>query len=291
MPEPLSYRNLVQEGDLAQLVSPTNKVYIIRLLHGGELHTHRGIVYFDSLIGLPWGSQVVTHLGSPFFLFQPSLSDILRETKRNTQIIYPKDIGYILVMLGIGPGSVVIEAGTGSGAFTTALAWSVGPQGHVYSYELRPETQRLAVRNLERLGLSERVTFKLHDIADGFDERNADALFLDLTNPFDYMQQARRALKLGGFFGAILPTTNQVERLLSTLHPNGFAFIEVCEILLRYYKANAERLRPVDRMVAHTGYLIFARPFIEGSSQASALGYSSERSEVADINDRDENCE
>jgi len=264
MTETMSYQELTREGDLAQLVSPTNKTYIVRLLPGGELHTHRGIVTFDSLIGLRWGSQVTTHLGSPFFLLQPSLYDILRETRRNTQIIYPKDIGYILLMLGIGPGSFVIEAGTGSGALTTALAWSVGPQGHVYSYEKRPEMQKLAIRNLERLGLAERVTFTLRDIADGFDERSADALFLDLTNPFDYMQQVRRALKNGGFFGAILPTTNQVQRLLGSLHPNGFAFIEVCELMLRYYKANADRLRPADRMVAHTGYLIFARSFIEG---------------------------
>ena len=112
-------------GDLVELVSPTNKVYLIRLKAGEKLHTHRGIVNHDDLIDIPWGSRVDTHLGSPFFLLQPSLNDILRETRRNTQIVYPKDIGFILVMLGIGPGSIVVEAGTGSGALTTALAWAV----------------------------------------------------------------------------------------------------------------------------------------------------------------------
>ncbi len=250
---------LTQPGDLIELVSPTNKIYLVRLTPEGQLHTHRGVVEFNDLIGLPWGSQVSTHLGSPFFLLQPSLSDILRETRRNTQIIYPKDIGFILVAMGIGPGSTVLEAGTGSGALTTALAWAVGPSGHVFSYEQRPEMQKLAAKNLDRLGYSERVTLKLRDVGEGFDERNVDALFLDLPNPYDYIPQTRQALKAGGFFGSILPTTNQVQRLIFTFHPNGFAFVEVCEVMLRYYKANAERLRPVDRMVAHTGYLIFAR--------------------------------
>ncbi len=252
-------QNNTCEGDLAQLVSPTNKVYLVRLKRGEQLHTHRGIVNFDDLIGMPWGSEVSTHLGSPFFLLQPSLSDILRATRRNTQIIYPKDIGYILIMMGIGPGSIVLEAGTGSGALTTALAWSVGSEGHIYSYESRPEMQKLALKNLERLGLIDRVTIKLRDIAEGFDEDSVDALFLDLPNPFDYMPQVRQALKGGGYFGTILPTMNQVSRLLYTFHPNGFAFVEVCELILRHYKPNADRLRPTDRMVAHTGYLIFAR--------------------------------
>jgi tRNA (adenine57-N1/adenine58-N1)-methyltransferase len=252
-----------QEGDLIQLVSPTNKVYLVRLVAGGQLHTHRGVVNFDPIIGIPWGSQVYTHTGSLYYLLQPSLSDILRETKRNTQIMYPKDIGFVLVTMGIGPGAQVLEAGTGSGAFTTALAWAVGPQGHVFSYDMRPEMQNLARKNLERLGLMERVTLKERDIAEGFDEQGVDALFLDLPNPYEYMPQVRQALKSGGYFGSILPTTNQVSRLIYVFHANGFAFVDVCEMILRYYKPVADRLRPVDRMVAHTGYLIFARALLK----------------------------
>jgi tRNA (adenine57-N1/adenine58-N1)-methyltransferase catalytic subunit len=252
-----------KDGDLVELVSPTNKVYFIHLKSGEQLHTHRGIVNHDDLIGLPWGSRADTHLGSPFFLLQPSLNDILRETRRNTQIVYPKDIGFILVMMGIGPGSVVLEAGTGSGALTSALAWAVGPEGRVFSYEVRQDMQKLARKNLERLDLDRRVTLKQRDIAEGFDEEGVEAVFLDLPNPQEYMPQVRRALRPGGFFGSILPTTNQVSRLLSTFHKNGFAFVEVCEILLRYYRANADRLRPTDRMVAHTGFLIFARCLLD----------------------------
>jgi len=253
---------VTHEGDLVQIVSPTNKIYFARLLPGGSLHTHRGVLKFDDLIGVPWGIQVKSHLGSTFYLLQPSLGILIQDIKRNTQIMYPKDIGYTLVTLGIGLGSTVIEAGTGSGALTTALAWAVGTQGKVYSYEVRQEIQNLAQKNLERVGFLPRVDLKLKDISAGFDEKNVDVVFLDLPNPYDYISQAKEALMPGGYFGAIVPTVNQVERLLYALHEHLFAFVDVCEILLRYYKANPIRLRPTDRMVAHTGYLIFARKII-----------------------------
>jgi tRNA (adenine57-N1/adenine58-N1)-methyltransferase len=139
----------------------------------------------------------------------------------------------------------------------------------VYSYEIRPEMQELARKNLTQLGLADIVEFKLRDVAEGFDERDVDALFLDLPNPWDYLVQAHEALASGGFFGSILPTTNQVSRLLSALEEAHFGLIEVEELLLRQYKAVPARLRPMDRMVAHTGYLIFARALIplEESSQ------------------------
>ncbi|MCE7920679.1 MAG: tRNA (adenine-N1)-methyltransferase, partial [Chloroflexi bacterium CFX1] len=104
-----------------------------------------------------------------------------------------------------------------------------------------------------------RVDFKLRDIQEGFDESDADAFFLDVQNPFDYIAQVRAALKPGGFFGSLMPTYNQVEKVLYALKQNNFAFVEVCELLLRYYKTNPARLRPTDRMVAHTGFLVFAR--------------------------------
>ncbi|MBI4732715.1 MAG: tRNA (adenine-N1)-methyltransferase [Chloroflexi bacterium] len=248
-----------QPGDLAQLVGLRHKHYIFPLVPGGLMHTHRGVLNHDDLIGLAWGSQVFSHQGSPFFLLQPSLADILTELKRSTQIMYPKDIGFILTTLSIGPGQTVMEAGTGSGSMTVALAFAVGPQGRVVTYEKRPEFQQLAQKNLSRLGLEGRVAFKLRDIAEGFDETDADAFFLDVANPWDYIAQVRRALKPGGFFCNLVPTFNQVETLLYALRRTHFAFIEVCEIMLRYYKPEPTRLRPTDRMVAHTGFLTFAR--------------------------------
>lgn len=256
----IQLKTYAHEGDLALLVSAQNKRFIIRLSPDQQLQTHRGVLNHKDLIGLPWGTQVLSHLGSPFLIIQPSLADILLETKRNTQIMYPKDIGFILVNMGIGPGQHVVEAGSGSGALTTALAYAVGPQGHITTYEIRPEMQNLARKNIERIGLADRVTFRLGDIGEGIAETGADAFFLDLPNPQDYLAIVRNALKPGGFFGSILPTTNQVSLLLIALRRERFSFTEVCEILLRFYKTAHDRLRPTDRMVAHTGYLIFSRP-------------------------------
>jgi tRNA (adenine57-N1/adenine58-N1)-methyltransferase len=247
-------------GDLVLLLSEDGKRFLIRLNPEVDLQTHRGVLPHQKLIGLPYGSRVETHLGTPFMLFRPSLRDLLLQTKRRTQIMYPKDIGYVLLRLSVRPGGTVLEAGTGSGALTTALAWAVGEEGKVYSYDRREEMQALARRNLQRLGLEHRVEFKVRDLAEGFDERDMEAVFLDLPNPEDYLEPARTALAPGGQFGALVPTANQVSRLLERLPQHRFAAPEVCEILLRFYKPVAERLRPEDRMVAHTGYLIFARP-------------------------------
>lgn len=253
---------VANEGDLVELVGLSHKHFIFELAADKDFHTHRGVLHHNDLIGLPWGSQVFSHNGAPFFMLQPSLSDILREIPRRTQIIYPKDMGYLLFTLGVGPGQKVVEAGTGSGALTSALAYLVGKEGHIYTYEQRPEFSEYAQKNLARVGLSERVTFKVRDIAEGFDETNADILFLDVPNPFDYIGSARRALKPGGMFASLLPTFNQVSKLLIVLRQHDFAFVDVCEIMLRFYKPEPDRLRPVDRMVAHTGYLIFARPVV-----------------------------
>ena len=272
-----------QEGDLVELVGLSHKHFIIQLKAGGELHTHRGIVKHNDLIGLAWGSEIFSHNGSPFFMLQPQLGDLLRNTPRNTQILYPKEIGYILVNMGIGPGVHVLEAGTGSGSLTTAFAYSVGDTGKVVSYEVRPDFQALAQKNIERLGLSHRVDFKLGDIANGFEETGVDALFLDVANPFDYIPQVRAALKPGGFFGTILPTVNQVTRLLPALRFHSFAFIEVCEILIRFYKPEPERFRPVDRMIAHTGYLIFARPIIPAMREGEEMDASLIEAESNDM--------
>lgn len=246
-------------GDLIQLVGLSHKSFIFTLTPGLELHTHRGVVQHDDLIGKNWGSQIFSHNGSPFFLLQPSLPDLLKHTKRATQIMYPKEIGYILLHMGIVPGTKVIEAGTGSGSFTSALAYYIGDKGKVYTYEVNEKTQLIARKSLEKLHLSERVEFKVRDISEGFDEIGVDAVFLDVANSYDYMHIVKKALKPGGYFGCILPTMNQVVKLLITLRQNEFAFVDVCDISLRYYKSEPLRFRPADRMISHTGYLIFAR--------------------------------
>jgi tRNA (adenine57-N1/adenine58-N1)-methyltransferase catalytic subunit len=251
--------SIARDGDIAELVGLSHKHFIITLQADTKFETHRGILQHNDLIGKPWGAQVFSHLNAPFFLLQPSLADLLTDLPRTTQILYPKDIGFILVTMGIGPGKKIIEAGTGSGSMTIAIAYAVGPEGRVYSYEVQPDRQNLAKKNIDRVGLASWVNFKLRDIQAGVDETDADAFFLDVPNPWDYLAQVRAALKPGGFFGSLLPTINQVEQLLIALRRERFAFVEVCEILIRYYKAEPTRLRPTDRMVAHTGFLIFGR--------------------------------
>jgi tRNA (adenine57-N1/adenine58-N1)-methyltransferase len=249
-----------QENDLVLLIGQDRKQFVIRLQAGGQLQTHRGCINHDDLLDRPLGREIQSHLGYSFVVLQPSTFDLVQQLKRTTQIMYPKDIGYILLKLNVMPGCRIIEAGTGSGGLTLALARAVGTSGRVYSYEVRPDILSLAQANLDALGLGHCVDFKLRDIAEGFDEADVDALFLDVRRPWLYLPQVVESLKDGGFWGAILPTTNQVSQLLAAMEAQQtFGHIEVEEIVVRPYKAVPARLRPVDRMVAHTGFLIFAR--------------------------------
>jgi len=248
-----------QKNGLVQLVADRNKSFIFRLKPGEIFQSHHGVIHHEALIDIPWGSQVKTHLGKVFIILQPALDDLLRAIPRTTQIIYPKDIGYIIVTMGIGPGSNVIEAGTGSGALTIALAYVIGDTGKLISYDKEEKNILTAKKNLVSFGLENYVTLKNQDIANGFDETNFQAVFLDLPNPEDYCSQIRKALIPGGYFGCILPTANQVSALITSLKRYNFSFIEVSELLHRYYKTTATRFRPEDKMVSHTGYLVFAR--------------------------------
>lgn len=270
-----TYSSTARDGDIVQLVGLRHKHFILNLQAGAKFETHRGILQHDDLIGRQWGTQVYSHTGAPFFLLQPSLADLLIDLPRTTQIMYPKDIGFILVTMGVGHGQTVLEAGTGSGSMTTALAYTVGPQGRVISYEVKPDVQNLARKNLTRFKLDSRVEFKLRDIQEGFDESDGDSFFLDVQNPYDYIPQVRAALKPGGFLCCLIPTFNQVEKTLHAMRQFNFAFIEVCEVLLRYYKPEPTRLRPTDRMVAHTGFLVFGRK-IEPSEDPRGLELSQE---------------
>ena len=255
----MSHFGLAQIDDLVLLISEDGKRFYTRLVAGRQQHTHQGIIDHDQLVGQPLGRKIVSSTGHTYIIVEPSLAELLKEVKRKTQIIYPKEAGRIILKLNIYPGRQVIEAGSGSGALTMALARFVWPGGRVYSYEARPEMLQNAQANIEKVGLSEAVVFKLKNINDGFDETEVDALFLDVREPWRYLAQAKAALKQSGFFGAIVPTTNQITELLIGLKKNDFGGVEVEENLKRSYKPVAGRLRPEDVMVGHTGYLVFAR--------------------------------
>jgi tRNA (adenine57-N1/adenine58-N1)-methyltransferase catalytic subunit len=247
------------EGDLALLVAPGEKRYLLRLRAGGQLHTHLGIYRHDDLIGQLFGTLTYSQLNHPALLLQPALRDLMTHIKRGTQIIYPKDAAYLTYRLNLRAGTRVIEAGTGSGSLTIALAWAVAPLGRVYTYEVRPEVGSLARANLQRAQLDDFVTFHEQSIDEGFVETGVDALFLDVREPWRFLRHVPRALKPGGYFAGLVPTTNQVSDLIEGLEQTGFVEISVEELLLRTYKPIPERLRPNDMMIGHTGFLVFAR--------------------------------
>ena len=248
-----------QTGDTVLLISEDGKQFYTKLNPGRRQHTHQGIIDHNDLIGQPLGRKVMSTTGHAYTVVEPSLAELMKGVKRNTQIIYPKEAGRIIFKLNIFSGRRVIEAGTGSGALTLAMAKFVAPSGKIYSYESRPEMVENARANLERAGVMDYVELKHHNIINGFEETNVDALFLDTKDSWRYIAFAKTALKPSGFFGAILPTTNQVTDLIIALKDNDFDGIEVEEIFVRGYKPNPGRLRPQDTMVGHTGYLIFAR--------------------------------
>ena len=251
-------------GEMVLLLAPDGKRILQKLTPGQQIHTHLGFIPHEAITGRAFGSSVSTQLGQPFVLLRPSTLDLVMHGKRQSQIVYPKEIGYILLKMNIVPGTRIVEAGTGSGALTLALARAIQPNGKVYSYEEREDMQKTARQNLARAGASEWVEFKIRDIRAGFDEREVDALFLDVREPWLFLAQAHAALAPGGFFGSLVPTVNQVSEMLGEMERmSNWIEIEVSEILHRFYKTNAERLRPSDRMVAHTGYLLFARSVSE----------------------------
>jgi tRNA (adenine57-N1/adenine58-N1)-methyltransferase len=248
-----------QPNETVLLISEDGKKFYTKLTPGHRQHTHQGIIDHDNLIGQPLGRKLTSSTGHQFVAVEPSLAELMKEVKRRSQIIYPKEAGRIIFKLNIYPGRRVIEAGSGSGALTLALARFVAPTGRVYSYELRPDMLVTARTNVDKAGLLEYVDFKQRDIGEGFDETEVDAVFLDVREPGAYLPQVKAALKNSGFFGAIVPTTNQVSHLLRDLKYHDFGGLEVEENFLRTYKPIPGRLRPHDIMVGHTGYLIFAR--------------------------------
>ena len=247
-------------GELVIVVTPQGKRRLRRVEENQDIHSQEGVLRMADIASAPYGSEVKTTLGVPMRLMRPTLADLVKGVKRQTQILYPKDIGFICMKLGVGPGRTVIEAGTGSGSMTVALSWFSGETGRVHTFEAREEFHKLARRNLEWAGVGQNVIMHCHDIADGFGEvTNADALFLDVRTPWEYLHHIPGAVAPGAMLAFLLPTVDQVGKLLLGLERGPYDDLEICEILVRRWKPVADRLRPEDRMIAHTGFLVFAR--------------------------------
>lgn len=251
---------MIPYGELVVYVTPRGRRYLRRLAEGEDWHSNDGTLSAADVAAADFGAVVRTNQGVPVQILEATLADRLKGVKRQTQIIYPKDAAYICLRLGAGPGRVIAEAGCGSGGLTTAFSWFCGPTGRVVSHDAREEFVKLARRNLDWAGVGANVELHCRDVgAEGFAVTGADALFLDMRTPWECLDQAVAAVKPGATFGFLLPTADQVGRLLLGLEQGAFGAVEVCEILLRGWKPVADRLRPEDRMTAHTGFLVFCR--------------------------------
>lgn len=285
---------MISDGELVLYVSPKGKRYLRRLDPRDPLHTHDGKFEIEDVRAAGFGGRAVSHLGIKYLVLKPTLYDLCKNLRRQTQIIYPKDLGYIMMRLSVGPGARVVEAGSGSGSMTMALAWFVGPTGKVYTYERREEFKKLCGRNLAWAGLDDgRVEQCERDIVDGFDQTDVDALFLDVRTPWEYLAQARAAVKTGAPMAFLLPTMNQVSDLVRGLQEGPFMDVEVLEILVRRWKPVPDRMRPTDRMVAHTTFLVFCRAAPEGmvgGLTASEIAGSKKAFAGEDVDGLEEAC-
>jgi tRNA (adenine57-N1/adenine58-N1)-methyltransferase len=249
----------IGEGDYIILCLKQRKTYMVKVEAGKTFHTHKGYIKFDELIGKEYGSTVQSSLGVEFVAFRPLLSDYIMKSARQTQINYPKDIALMVMFSGIGPGSRVVEAGTGTGALTAALAHYVKPTGRIHSYEIRGEFQKTAERNLERAGVLGFVELKNKDVTLGIDENDVDAVILDLAVPWLVVPHAYTALKPSGTIVSFSPTIDQVVRTVEALGENNFANTETIECLLRGMQVERGKTRPHTLMTGHSGYITFAR--------------------------------
>lgn len=229
----------------------------------GRFHTHRGFLELRDIIGVEPGSTIKTSLGQQLVVFRPRLGDLVDSFERPTQILYPKDIGYAIYQMGLRNGDNVVEVGTGSAALTASIAAHVAPDGRVYTYENRREFYRTARKNIEKMGLTQHVTFHDMDPSDGFLERNVQAAIIDLGDPWKMVGPAWDALIGGGVLAGFTPTVNQLEKLAEALRKGGFLVMEAVELLVREFKTESGKVRPESRMVGHTAYVTIGRKMLQ----------------------------
>jgi tRNA (adenine57-N1/adenine58-N1)-methyltransferase len=247
-------------GDRVLLVDAKRRRHLVTLAPGGQFHTHAGVLPHDVLIGADEGITVRTTLGSRLVAVRPTLAEYVLEMPRGAQVIYPKDLGPILVLADVFPGARVLESGVGSGALTIALLRAVGPTGHVTGYELRDDFARRARANVDGfLGSDVPLDVEVRDAYEGVDEQDLDRVLLDLPEPWRVVKHAEQALHTGGILLAYLPTIGQVARLREELAGSAFGMAETLEVLHRSWHVDGQSVRPDHRMVAHTGFLTHAR--------------------------------
>ena len=134
----------IEEGSYVLLFHTPRKKWLAKVTPDKKMHTHLGIVDVGATIGMEYGSAVRTTEGRLIFLIEPTLHDFIMKSERRTQIVYPKDLGYIAARTGLKNGSKVLEIGTGSGALATFMAGIVKPDGHIHTYDVNPDFMQIA---------------------------------------------------------------------------------------------------------------------------------------------------
>jgi tRNA (adenine57-N1/adenine58-N1)-methyltransferase catalytic subunit len=253
-----------EAGDRVLLVDQRGRRYMTTLATGREFHSHLGAIRHDDLIGSNEGSTLVTTSGAPLVAFRPTLADFVLKMKRGAQVVYPKDVGLILVYADIFPGAFVLEAGTGSGSLTLALARAVGEGGRVISYETREDHHDRAVENVSAwyegmAGKPENLELRIGDVFEGVPEEGFDRMVLDLPEPWRAMGTTTSSLAPGGILCSYLPTVPQVSQTVEAMRAEGFGLLKTYEVLLRTWNVEGQSVRPDHRMVAHTGFVVVGR--------------------------------
>jgi tRNA (adenine57-N1/adenine58-N1)-methyltransferase catalytic subunit len=254
------------DGEVILLVDKVGRRHRVRLRTGDRHSIHSGLIQHDDLIGRPEGVVVTTQMGARLLAVRPTFAEQVTGRRRQTQPIYPKDLGAILVGADLHPGARVLEAGTGTGALTLAALRAVGAAGLVVTYEVREEFLEAAKRGiLETLGeLPPNLVLKLGDVYVGVEETEMDRVLLDLAEPWQAAPAAKTALRPGGIVFAHCPNVSQVQRFFDCLRElRGFGMLEAIEVLQRGWTVRGRSMRPSHRMVAHTGFLCFARRLAE----------------------------
>jgi len=253
----------IREGDELILYLDAKRTYKVKVEAGKQFHTHRGFIELGDLVDEPYGMVVTSSLGVSFYALKPLIRDRVLKTDRRTQVLYPKDIGYVLFQLGLGSGCMVLEAGTGSGALTMALAEAVRPAGMVITYEIVERHMKTARGNIERSGLMPYVDMRLGDIMEGIPEKDLDAVVLDMATPWLVVPHAWEALAGSGVFLSFSPTIEQVMKTVEALRSHPFIEIGTVELLLRNITVAPNKTRPQTVMIGHSGYLTTARKVLE----------------------------
>lgn len=250
----------LRSGDSILLIDRKEREYLRTLRAGARIHIRNGLIDADSLIGGPDGREVENSKGEPFLILRPTYATLIPNLPRRAQVIYPKDVGTILMCGDIAPGVRVLEAGTGPGALTMALLRAVGPTGQVISYEIRPEFAEMARTNVQQFfGDAPHWTVKIADVFEGIEERDLDRMVLDLAEPWRLLSIAHAALRPGAVLVVYLPTVLQVKQLVDAARVSGFGAVQVTETMLRPWHVRGLSIRPEHRMVAHTGFVIICR--------------------------------